>query len=118
MVLKSYTNFSDSQLIEHLNGNIHYQLFCDVQINPLHPLTNPKIVSAICQELADRLDIEFLQLIGVDYWKPRRRYVPCGSVACIYLWAVSAGAVEGLKDYAPKEKNDGRKRKNKGDSRP
>ena len=25
MVLKSYTNFSDSQLIEHLNGNIHYQ---------------------------------------------------------------------------------------------
>ena len=44
--------------------------------------------------------------------------VPYGSVACIYLWAVSAGAVEGLKDYAPKEKNDGRKRKNKGDSRP
>ena len=27
MVLKSYTNFSDAQLIEHLNGNIHYQLF-------------------------------------------------------------------------------------------
>ncbi|MBV3842261.1 transposase, partial [Bacteroides xylanisolvens] len=34
MVLKSYTNFSDSQLIEHLNGNIHYQLFCGVQIDP------------------------------------------------------------------------------------
>lgn len=50
--------------------------------------------------------------------KYRRRYSPYGSVACIYLWAVSAGAVEGLKDYAPKEKNDGRKRKNKGDSRP
>ena len=47
MVLKSYTNFSDAQLIEHLNGNIHYQLFCGVQIDPLHPLTNPKIVSAI-----------------------------------------------------------------------
>ena len=61
MVLKSYTNFSDSQLIEHLNGNIHYQLFCGVQIDPLHPLTNPKIVSAIRQELADRLDIESLQ---------------------------------------------------------
>ena len=45
MVLKSYTNFSDAQLIEHLNGNIHYQLFCGVQIDPLHPLTNPKIVS-------------------------------------------------------------------------
>ena len=42
MVLKSYTNFSDSQLIEPLNGNIHYQLFCGVQIDPLHPLPNPK----------------------------------------------------------------------------
>ncbi len=70
MVLKSYTNFSDSQLIEHLNGNIHYQLFCGVQIDPLHPLTNPKIVSAIRQELADRLDIESLQAILADYWKP------------------------------------------------
>ncbi len=70
MVLKSYTNFSDSQLIEHLNGNIHYQLFCGVQIDPLHPLTNTKIVSAIRQELADRLDIESLQLILADRWKP------------------------------------------------
>ena len=70
MVLKSYTNFSDSQLIEHLNGNIHYQLFCGVQIDPLHPLTNPKIVSAIRQELADRLDIESLQAILADHWKP------------------------------------------------
>ena len=70
MVLKSYTNFSDSQLIEHLNGNIHYQLFCGVQIDPLHPLTNPKIVSAIRQELADRLDIESFQAILADHWKP------------------------------------------------
>ena len=42
MVLKSYINFSDSQLIEHLNGNIYYHLFCGVQIDPLHSLTNPK----------------------------------------------------------------------------
>ena len=70
MVLKSYTNFSDAQLIEHLNGNIHYQLFCGVQIDPLHPLTNPKIVSAIRQELAHRLDVEPLQLILAEHWKP------------------------------------------------
>ena len=25
MVLKAYTGFSDRQLVEHLNGNIHYQ---------------------------------------------------------------------------------------------
>ncbi|RGR02301.1 transposase, partial [Bacteroides sp. AF26-7BH] len=35
-----------------------------------HPLTNPKIVSAIRQELADRLDIESLQPILADRWKP------------------------------------------------
>ena len=67
---KPETNFSDAQLIEHLNGNIHYQLFCGVQIDPLHPLTNPKIVSAIRQELAHRLDVEPLQLILAEHWKP------------------------------------------------
>ena len=70
MVLKSYTNFSDAQLIEHLNGHIHYQLFCGVQIDPLHPLTNPTIVSAIRQELADRLDVESLPLILAEHWTP------------------------------------------------
>ena len=73
MVLKSYTNFSDAQLIEHLNGNIHYQLFCGVQIDPLHPLTNPKIVSAIRQELADRLDIESLFFFLADHFFNRRQ---------------------------------------------
>ena len=70
MVLKSYSNFSDSQLIEYLNGNIHYQLFCGVQIDPLHSLTNPKIVSAIRQELADCLDIKPIQYILAEHWKP------------------------------------------------
>ena len=41
-----------------------------VQIDPLHPLTNPKIVSAIRQELADRLDVESLQLILAEHWTP------------------------------------------------
>ena len=32
----------------------------------------------------------------------RRRFSPCGSVASLYLWAVSGGAVEGLTDPAAK----------------
>lgn len=40
MFLKSYMNFSDFELIEHMNGNIHYQLFCGIQIDPLPPLIN------------------------------------------------------------------------------
>ena len=30
MVLKAYTGFSDRQLAEHLNWNIHYQMFCGI----------------------------------------------------------------------------------------
>lgn len=70
MVPRPYANFSDSQLIEHMNGNIICQLFCSVHIAPHHPLTNTEIVNAIRQELADRLYIEFLQLILFDRWKP------------------------------------------------
>lgn len=70
MVLKSYTGFSDRQLIEHLNGNIHYQLFCGIMIAPDAPLTNFKIVSAIRQEVAEKMDIESLQEILARHWRP------------------------------------------------
>lgn len=36
--------------------------------------------------------------------KYRRRLSPYGSTASLYFWAVSGGAVEGMKDYAPKNK--------------
>lgn len=36
--------------------------------------------------------------------KYRRRFSPYCSVASLYLWAVSGGAVPGMKDYAPKKK--------------
>ena len=70
MVLKSYTNFSDSDLVEHLNGNIHYQLFCGVQITPDHPVRNYKIISAIRQEISEKLDIDSLQEVLAAHWKP------------------------------------------------
>ena len=52
MVLKAYTGFSDRQLVEHLNGNIYYQMFCGIMIDPALPMTNYKIVSAIRNEIA------------------------------------------------------------------
>lgn len=36
--------------------------------------------------------------------KYRRRYSPYCSVASLYLWAVSGGAIPDMKDYAPKKK--------------
>ena len=35
--------------------------------------------------------------------KYRRRFSPYCSVASLYLWAVSGGAIPGMKDYAPKQ---------------
>ena len=70
MVLKAYTGFSDRQLVEHLNGNIHYQMFCGIMMDPSFPITNYKMVSAIRNETASRLDIESLQGILATHWKP------------------------------------------------
>ena len=70
MVLKAYTGFSDRQLVEYLNGNIHYQMFCGIMINPSFPIINFKIVSVICNEIASRLDIDSFQDIQASHWKP------------------------------------------------
>ena len=70
MVVKAYTGFSDRQPVEHLNGNIHYQMFCGIMIDPSSPITNFKIVSAIRNEIASRLDIDTLQDVLASHWKP------------------------------------------------
>ncbi len=70
MILKSYTGLSDRHLVEHLDGNIHYQMFCCIMIDPSFPITNYKIVSAIRNEIASRLDIDSLQEILASHWKP------------------------------------------------
>ena len=43
--------------------------------------------------------------------KYRRRFSPYNSVASLYLWAVAGGAIEGMKDYAPKKQIPKKKQK-------
>jgi len=43
--------------------------------------------------------------------KYRRRFSPYGSTASLYLWAVSGGAIAGMRDYAPKKQTPPGKRK-------
>lgn len=69
MFLKHYAGCSDSKLIEQLNGNVYYQLFCDVVIDLSRPLKNYKIVSQIRCELASKLDIAALQMVLAKSWK-------------------------------------------------
>ena len=70
MFLKNYTQLSAPKLLEQLNGNVHYQIFCDIYINPLRPLTNYKLIDDIASELADKLRIQQQQDILAEAWKP------------------------------------------------
>ena len=70
MFLKMYTQLSAPKLLEQLNGNVHYQIFCDICINPERPLTNYKLIDDIVGELAGSLKIQQLQDILAAAWKP------------------------------------------------
>ena len=70
MFLKMYTGLSCPKLMEQLNGNIHYQMFCDVIIDPNRPLTNYKLLDDIMLELAGKLKIQQLQDMLAEKWKP------------------------------------------------
>ena len=65
--LKMKTQMSFPKLMEELNGNIHYQMFCDILIDPTHPLTNYKLLEDIAAELAGSLKIQ----------ERRRSITPC-----------------------------------------
>ena len=68
MFLKSYVNCSDKKLIEHLNGNIDFQLFCGIFLGP-ERISNYKIVSDIRCYISCRLDLKELQKVLGNHWK-------------------------------------------------
>lgn len=78
----------------------------------LHSLRRPDILSY--GDLAVRRGLRMLyrhrKIDRPLFEKYRRRYSPYGSVACIYLWAVSAGAVKGVEEYAPKNRKYGNRK--------
>ena len=70
MLLKNYSGLSDRKLIEQLNGNIHYQLFCGIFIRPGEEIRDSKLVSKIRCELSRVLDIDAFQRVLATAWKP------------------------------------------------
>jgi hypothetical protein len=70
MFLKSYTGVSDHKLIEQLNANIDYQLFCDILLSPGERLVDYKIVSKIRSSLGQKLNIKQSQKVLARHWKP------------------------------------------------
>jgi hypothetical protein len=69
MFLKAYTGLSDRKLVENLNGNLHYQMFCGLFLGP-EKLVDYKIISRIRTQLSARLNIPACQEILFRSWKP------------------------------------------------
>lgn len=70
MFLKHFVGCSDRRLIEHLNSNSHYQIFCDIAIPIGSPITNYKIVSEVRCELLQKLKFDGLQSVLAQKWTP------------------------------------------------
>lgn len=73
MFLKNYAGCSDRRLIEQLNGNIHYQIFCDLLLPIGKSIDNFKLVSQIRTELSAKLDIKNAQKVLASNWLPYMR---------------------------------------------
>lgn len=54
MFLKAYTGLLAPKLMEQLNANIHYQIFCGIRISSRNPLTNYKLIDDIVLEQSNR----------------------------------------------------------------
>lgn len=69
MFLKNYSGLSDRKLIEHLNGNLDWQFFCDIYLGA-ERLENFKMVSEVRCELAGKLDMDKVQEALYGHWSP------------------------------------------------
>ena len=70
MFLKAYTGLSAPKLMEQLNANIHYQIFCGIRIDSRNPLSNYKLIDDIALELSRCLKIQNQQEALAEAWKP------------------------------------------------
>jgi len=60
MFLKAYTGLSDKKLYEHLNGSIHYQMFCGIFLGS-EKKPDFKIVSRIRTQISKKLNVRITQ---------------------------------------------------------
>ena len=63
MFLKHYTSLSDRELAGRLNSDYQFQFFCGIHIRVDNPLSNFKIISEICTELGNNMNIQGLQKV-------------------------------------------------------
>jgi DNA-directed RNA polymerase subunit E'/Rpb7 len=77
-VLKAYYRCSDAKVIEQLNANWHMQLFCSMQLDKGEQIRDQDMVGRWRRYLSSYLDIDRLQIICVQHWKPWMEHLHLG----------------------------------------
>lgn len=108
----SFYSMSDEQVIEKLTQLKGVGVW-SAEMLMLFSMQRPDVLSfgdlAILRGL--RMIYHHRRIDRRLFEKYRRRFSPCNSVASLYLWAVAGGAIEGMKDYAPKQKQNDKRKK-------
>lgn len=108
----SFDSMSDEQVIEKLTQLKGVGVW-SAEMLMLFSMQRPDVLSfgdlAILRGL--RMIYHHRRIDRRLFEKYRRCFSPCNSVASLYLWAVAGGAIEGMKDYAPKQKQNDKRKK-------
>jgi len=77
--LKHYLGLSDEKLVERINTDWSMQLFCGICLKPGQRIKDKDIVGKWRKYLGDCLNIDELQKIFAEHWKPLMSHTNIGS---------------------------------------
>jgi transposase, IS5 family len=69
LFLQSYTQLSDRQFINHLNGNWQMQMFCGIQLPINTAISDLNLMSRVRKNVSSFIDLEQVQQILFNHWK-------------------------------------------------
>ena len=70
MILKHYSGLSDEKLVQHLNTDWSYQLFCQLELAEGEFIRDKSLVSRVRKELSG-LDYQTIQQVLQKHWKDK-----------------------------------------------
>jgi transposase, IS5 family len=70
MFLKHYTKLADEKLVERLNSDFIFQMFCGINISLEQPIKDKTLVTRARKFLSIHLDVNEIQKTMISHWKP------------------------------------------------
>ena len=79
-ILKSYLRCSDAMLVQHINGNWMFQMFCGIELRGTEQIKDKDIVGRWRSYLGKYLNVDKLQIECVRHWKPYMQNTHAGAM--------------------------------------